>query len=108
MLRGEEGFMLDAFGFRKHIAKGKYDRKHPHVVSPMLGRFRGEDGERMHLLLIADRSESGLEYRKWLERLIEVLDMKGQDHGPAFCEEDGHLEDASLYEDVILSESKEI
>jgi hypothetical protein len=88
--------MLDAFGLRKNIAKGKYDRKHPHVVAPLLGRFKGEEGERLHLLLLTETSNSGFDFRGWLERLAHVLEYKGQDHGPAFCDKVGMLAESAV------------
>jgi hypothetical protein len=103
-LRGDKRFMLDAFGLRNHTAKQKYDRKHPHRVAPMLGWFKGEDRECLHLLLLVEKSKSELHFRLWLERLVHLLDFKGQEHGPAFCDEEGNLEKWVLNEDYILNE----
>jgi hypothetical protein len=52
-MRGNEGFLLDLFGLRQHIVKGKHDLEDPHVAAPLLGQLKGEDGERYHMLLMA-------------------------------------------------------
>jgi hypothetical protein len=36
-LRGNEGFLLDLFGLRQHISKGKHDVEDPHAAAPLLG-----------------------------------------------------------------------
>ena len=43
-LRGNEGLMLEAQGLCKHISTGKEHTK-PHVLAPLLGRFKSETGE---------------------------------------------------------------
>jgi hypothetical protein len=85
-LRGNEGFLLDLFGLRQHINKGKHDWEHPHVAAPLLGRLKGEDGERYHMLLIASVTQSGLKIRQWLEQLVLMRERQGRFHGPAFCD----------------------
>ena len=37
------------------------------------GRFKGEIGEKWHMLSLVDIKESGIEARKWVGRLLEVL-----------------------------------
>ena len=70
---------------------GKDHEKHPHVVIPLMGRFKNETGERNMLLVLASRTSSGIKIRKWVERLIIVLirEDKGKKVGPALCERDG-------------------
>jgi hypothetical protein len=70
-LRGNEGFSLDLGGLHKHIDTGRCHPKHRHVVAPLLGRFKGEDGERYHLLLMAEVTSSGLEPRWILDYLVK-------------------------------------
>ena len=59
-LQGNEGFMADLGGMRSHLERGKFHPKHPHCVAPLLGCFKGEDGKRYHLLLMANESHSGI------------------------------------------------
>ena len=41
----------------------RLDVDSPHVVVPLLGRFKGETGERSHLLVMTDRTVSGIAIR---------------------------------------------
>ena len=65
-LRGNETFMLHLKGLREYIDQGRNDSI-PHIVVPLLGRFKGEDYQRYHILLAPNKSDSGFECRKWLE-----------------------------------------
>ena len=44
LLRGNEGFLLDLAGLNSHIQRGTSGVSQ-HVAAPLLGRFKGEDGE---------------------------------------------------------------
>jgi hypothetical protein len=107
-LRGNEGFLLDLFGLRQHIHKGKYDVDEPHVVAPLLGRLKGEDGERYHMLLMASETASGLKVRQWLERLVMLRERQGKYHGPAFCDEAGEVARMSDYEEIFYEILRDI
>ena len=95
-LRGNEGFMIDFLGLRTHIKDGKSaDEKTPHVVIPLLGRFKNEVGERLHLMLSVDVTKSGFKVRDWVERLVLTLWNEGKRDGPAICDSDGYVVEAS-------------
>ena len=63
----------------------------PHVVIPLLGRFKNEDGEMWHFMASVNTTSSGLAVRKWVERLVMVLSSEGRGFGPAFCKENGEV-----------------
>ena len=107
-LRGNEGFQLDLGGLRSFIERGKFDSVHPHVVAPLLGRFKGEDGERYHLILLSSVTQSGLQPRKWLERLVSRRREQGKASGPAFSDINGDVVSSSVYENIILETLKSI
>ena len=90
-LRGNEGFMLDLYGLISHVNDGRNDDTTPHVVVPLLGRFKNEIGERMHLMLSVNITKSGFKVRMWIERWIKTLMNEDKVDGPAMCEEDGFL-----------------
>jgi hypothetical protein len=99
-LRGNEIFLVEASYLCTHVEQG---RKHaqPHIVVPMMGRFKGETGERNILRVLVNRTASGIEVRKWVEWVIEVLKQeRGQNThrkvGPAFCDEKGEVLSYSL------------
>ena len=45
-LRGNKGFMVEAHGLQSHRNYGQNNGRDSHVVIPLLGRFKNEDGER--------------------------------------------------------------
>ena len=95
-LRGNEGFMLEADGLQQMISFGKdeEEEKLAHVVMPLLGRFKNEDGEKWHVMVAVSKTSSGLKPRFWLEKLVEVLDKeRKQSIGPAFCTRQGEMID---------------
>ena len=71
-LRGNEIFMVEAYGLYSHLHLGSNSSGHQdthdleHVVIPLLGKFKNEDGSRYHLMLSCNTTKSGLEVRKWV------------------------------------------
>ena len=102
-LRGNEGLMLDADQLGKNIKLG-LDHEIPHVLAPMYGYWKGENGERFHVIPIVSISRSGIEFRWWLEQLLISLSKEGnlQKGGPAFCNSEGTLIRASRLEGIII------
>jgi hypothetical protein len=99
-LRGNEGFLLDLYGLRLYLDEGREPQcLKPHVVAPLLGRFKNEIGERgYHLVLLAPVTQSGLRVRYWLEALVKVRVEEGRTRGPAFCDEEGWIAYSGTYE----------
>ena len=100
---------MDADRLRKHIDVGKHDYKAGHVTVALVGRFKGEEGDRMHVLPIANKSRSGIPFRLWLERLAFQLDKEDRKNCPAFCDLDGYQLSQSDMERVfhpILEQSR--
>jgi hypothetical protein len=90
-LRGGEVLLMERTEFANKIDCGKFHPTEPHVLVPLMGRFKGETGERNLLLPFASVTSSGLEVRFWNERLCKLLVEEGKDKdvGPAYCREDG-------------------
>ena len=90
-LREGEVLLMEASALVSRGRDGKESNKQSHVAVPLMGRFKGETGERNVMLALANTSKGGLKIRIWLERLMEVLRREGKDRslGPAICEEDG-------------------
>ena len=70
----------------------------------MYGYWKGENGERFHVIPIVSISRSGIEFRWWLEQLLISLSKEGnlQKGGPAFRNSDGTLIRASRLEGIII------
>jgi hypothetical protein len=91
--------LLDLHGLRLYISEGKeHQVTRPHVIAPLLGRFKNEIGERYHLVLLAPVTQNGIQMRAWLERLINVRESEGRVRGPAFCAEDGKVAYSGTFE----------
>ena len=92
-LRRGEVMPLEASELVKRRLDGKDRNEHPHVLAPLMGRFKNKTGERNMILALVLVTASGIEIRKWLERLIILLIREGRHKkvGPAVCERDGFL-----------------
>lgn len=87
-LRGNEAFLVDLAGLRKYLK----DLQNEHfVIVPLLGRCKGEQHTRFHLMPLAARTDSGLRVREWLVRLVQVRERRGQLRGPAFQDRRGGI-----------------
>jgi hypothetical protein len=100
-LRGNETFLLDLAGLRSHIRNG-LTGINKHVSAPLLGRFKGEDGEKYHLLFMPPTTASGLKCRVWMERLVEQRTKEGRFRGPALCGTDGKVLNPGMLEVFLL------
>ena len=117
-LRGHEGFYLDIAGTRKRLARGaggtlpggKLTKKLfteeeasnlPEVCICLLGKFKGETGERYHSIVLANRSSSGLAFRWWIEQLMDVCVVEQRASGCAFNEPDGSAPPSGEYNALV-------
>jgi hypothetical protein len=69
--RGPEVYLVDLHGLRKYLLQSP-ELAQDHVIVPLLGRFKGETGERYHLTPLASETSSGLKVKEWLKRLVFV------------------------------------
>lgn len=93
-LRGNEVFLVERSSLCKYGLRGINHRR-PHVMIPLMGRFKGETGERNVMRVLVERTASGLEIKKWVARLINLLmdeqTSKAEAVGPAFCDRQGEV-----------------
>jgi hypothetical protein len=52
-LRGEEIVKVDITGFLKYLEVSQEHLEYPHLVVPLLGRFKVEMDERYHVMILA-------------------------------------------------------
>ena len=90
-LRGNEGFWVDAEKLVSGLNIGRNNRDLGHVVISLLGKFKGEEGDRMHVISLANTTRSGIRIRAWLERVARYLQTEGRKQCPAFCDEEGYM-----------------
>ena len=103
-LRGSEGLKVELPTLKQYIHKGKEAKRSvvirgnnakipiipAHVILPIKGRFKGEKGERCHLLPLINISKTGLPIRGALELLITTRSEMTNCTNPwAFVSEDG-------------------
>ncbi len=69
-LRGEEVLLMELSSVRKNFEHG-LTWTPPHVLIPLLGRFKGETGERCFLLAVVPKSATGINIEVWMRRMIE-------------------------------------
>ena len=100
-LRGNEGFWVDGDRLREGIKIGKSAEPIPHVLLPVIGFFKSESGERMHVFSLANKTQSGIEVRLWLERVVEVLTKENKRFCPAFCDEEGFMLQSADVEQIM-------
>ena len=92
-LRGGEIFMLERSEFVKRRDDGRNSGTHGHVVIPLMGRFKGETGERNLVIILANITNSGLQVRKWVDYFSALLlvEEKHKSVGPALCDIKGDM-----------------
>ena len=117
-LRGHEGFYLDIAGTQKYLHKGKHGQlpagslkkkifteteasNLPEVCICLVGKFKGETGERHHSIVLSNTTCSGLQPRKWIEKLLIVCQNEGRTSGSAFNESDGSPPISAEYNAIV-------
>lgn len=117
-LRGHEGFYLDLASTRRHLSKGQHGqipdkvlkrailtdeecRCLPEVCIGLIGKFKGETGERHHSIVLANCTSSGLQVRWWVEKLVEVCETEGRTSGYAFWDANNSPPVAAEYNALV-------
>ena len=103
-LRGPEVLTMDLAGMRAHVSLGRTGTipvdpmkvgqdlsGAPYIFLTLLGKFKGENGIRQHMICVSSTTISGIETRWWLEQLIEVREREGRREGPAFGHRDNSV-----------------
>eukprot|EP00956_Cyclotella_meneghiniana_P038890 scaffold161714_cov40-Cyclotella_meneghiniana.AAC.1 len=124
-LRGHEGLYFDIAATRKYLEQGRHGTipdkvlkrpvlteeecsNLPEVCLCLIGKFKGETGERHHSIVLANTSVSGLEPRWWIEKLLEVCASEGRVSGYAFKDDTNTLPTSADYNAMVRQYLKEI
>lgn len=91
-LRGNKVFMVEASSLCTFWKEGQRTKRDC-VIIPLMGRFKGETGERNVLRVLVNATKSGLRVAGWVSRLVALLRTEERDQlakpGPAFCDQTG-------------------
>ena len=71
------------------------------MVIALLGFFKAETGERLHVFSLANTTRSGIRVRVWLESVVHILRIEDKRECPAFCDEEGYILTHEHVEGVI-------
>ena len=93
---------MDLGGLYKYNTGAQSEGTEPHVTIPLLGRFKGETGERYHLTPMAAITRSGIKLKFWIDLLLRMHAARGRKKGPAFCDQKGLRMKSSMMQRVIL------
>jgi hypothetical protein len=99
--RGAEVFLVDLHGLRKYLLELEPPGTDC-VIVPLLGRFKGETGDKYHLTPLAAMTSSGLKVKEWVKRLVYVREAQNRFRGPAFCDAKGEIAKSTDYEMAIM------
>jgi hypothetical protein len=83
-LRGEEIPKSDLAGCLKHRRESAGDKERPHVTLALRGRFKGETGEKFHLIPLVAESKSKIKNKVWFDRVMDLYEAEGVRNGPVF------------------------
>ena len=87
-LRGPEGLLIEMEGVLSTIQDGLRGSI-PYVSLALLGKVKGENHTRHHMMHSVATTSSGLQVRKTIEALMLVRRWEGRSRGPAICDEAG-------------------
>ena len=95
-LRGQEGLLLDLGGLIRNWDESTY-----YVKVALLGRVKGERGDRAHILPCINVTSSGIRVRDVLDRLISMKKEAGFTMGPAISTAQGKLLSMRMLNDML-------
>ena len=103
-MRGYEVVWADLSALIHDVEKADSSDEEPDGVGwPIVGRFKAEGGGiGGHVIPIAARTNSGLEFFKWTQRFVRIVVEHGRTEGWAFARDDGSRASARDYREVIF------
>ena len=82
-----EGLMTDLEGLTRF-----QNASEDFVIIPLKGQVKGENHTRQHLLHSVNVTDSGIDVRSWVHRLMAIHIVRGRTTGPAFVDPLTHLQ----------------
>lgn len=110
-LRGNEIFLVEAGSLGHYFRVGIHQHR-KYVIIPLMGRFKGETGERNILRALVNTTKSGIQVHWWISELVELLSGKGRNDtsapGPAFCDKQGNVLSYSFMNSLFHEELQKV
>ena len=75
-----------------------FDESRSHLVIPLLGKFKGEDHSSQHLMPCVHVTDSGIQVKTWMLRVMAVHQKLGRREGPMFIDSRGSQATAKFTE----------
>lgn len=95
-------------GWRDYLEAG-ISHQHPHVIFPLRGKFKGETGDRNHLMVCVAVSNSGINVKIWVERLLRCIQEIGRkESGYLFATRNGTQRKVSHYNPQFHDHLREV
>ncbi len=91
---------MDFHGTKKYLDSPEVEEGV--VIIPLLGRYKGETGDRYPLTPLAASTSSGIQVKLWVSRLVATKVAHGQARGPLFSTRCGTLVNPSLVETELM------
>jgi hypothetical protein len=85
-LRGPEGLLLDLAGLHRNWGK---ESDESYFFLALLGKIKGEQHDRCHLIPCSNKTESGIDVKGSVARLVAYKQTKKTMDGPAITDENG-------------------
>jgi len=93
-LRGNEALLLDLGALRR-----ENNNTNDHLVIPLKGQVKGEHRTREHLLPCVPVTNSGINVKRWITRMIALAEDSGRMHGSALVDGRGIVRTTAFMND---------
>ena len=104
-LRGPEGFLLDLDGTRYYWKEKGVDEEYGEYIYVCLrGQVKGEHGIRCHVLPCVAITNSGINVKETVRRLLALKGAQGFKDGPAISDEEGALLLSHAMDEAMIEE----
>jgi hypothetical protein len=116
-LRGNEGMIVDLQTLIKNFKNGNFNKDQrkksscpPHIIIPLRGRFKGEAGERCHMMPLANMTSTGINIRGVVTVLIAARqEEENESSSPwAFVDEEGKRMSFGAMNEIVLERLEEV
>jgi hypothetical protein len=94
----------DVSGFLKYLDVGAKDLNNPHAIVPLIGRLKGETGERYHMMVMARVTTSGVMAGRWADRLGHSLIRQRKRNGFLFVDAKGNQAKIGFFDDEFTEQ----